>query len=853
MNPDHTESQSSTFLKETKALDTADIKKMDWETGQILLDEYQITGVLGKGMGIVYRVEPFKFTGPPMALKTLFSDTLSSADYKRGLMNELRVWIELPDHPHFTTFRFFRTIQDRICLFLDYIEGGSLEDWISQQKLLSLDTILDVAIQFAWAIESLHALEVVHQDIKPKNVLLTMDGQVKLTDFGLAQARGLINSTPPGSVDFCDFEVSFRGGTKGYCSPRQFTGQKLTLHTDIWSFGVSILQIFTGDVFWENGAMIPLYLHTKYKPGGYAPIPRMPESILHILKRCFEHDRTKRWNAMSDVSDALISAYEQETGLPYPRPKLELHHPTQTIASPFPESTPITANWIDPMDYIQKSEDFKLKSRTGEDLLPQKSGQRKTQALIDLQIYEEIAHFKFFSTRGRQIDEDVARLFLNKGFVHQYVHDLPGALSCFDSAITILEDQINRLSKRELLSELADAFLQKSTCSGEAGRLLESLDLIDRSLEIYERLVQQPEGHRLEASLAKSCIRKAGFLKTLGRIPDSIANLDRAIAILTRIPGQDDPDIQSNLSLAYLNKATALKECASYRNALDYFDLAIAMFIRLLDEHDRKDLEPALAMTFMNKAATLNIIGLHEEALEYFDRSIAIRQRLINNEGRVELESQLAVALMNKGSTLDDLNRFDDAMDHYNRSIAILERLIERQGRRELEEDLAMTLANKGAVLASQNLREQAIEVYFVSFQIYDRLIQMKGRRDLELPLSMVFMNLAISLMEVGRFAESLESFDKSIVIRERLVHEEGRKEILSDLCWARLGRVQTLVHLGDVDRARREARSEFEVLQSEYRRTGRADLKAVIEYAEKAIEHLFSDDNSDGQEKTSL
>jgi|GEM_PF-2809176 len=836
MHRDQSSPVPPTALKETLISDSDEARTLDWKIGRVLLDEYRVTGILGKGMGIVFRVEPILFSGPPMALKTLFSEALASASYKRSLMNELRVWIELPEHPHFTGFRFFRTIEDRIGLFLEYVDGGSLEDWISAKKLLSLDAILDVAIQFAWALQSLHSLEIIHQDIKPKNVLLTQNRQVKLTDFGLAQARGFCHPQSNEAIDFVDYEVSFLGGTKGYCSPPQMVGQKLTLHTDIWSYGVSVLQMFTGSILWTNGASVRLFLGTRYTPGGYAPIAEMPQSVLDILMCCFDLNRTRRWNSMADVAQALINAYESELSVPYPRCRED-----SAGSVYFKEglsSVPIafSPDWNDPMIYFEKWRDIKLKSGSGEDVIPRKTGLPKTQALIDLQIYEELIHTSLFSTQERRMDEDVAEVFCNKGLVHKFVHDYPGAISCYDSAAAILDEQIQRLSKQYLLPDLANVYLLKSVCLNDINRFQDALDLFDRSICILDRVVEADSASTVEFTLIKTLIGKANLLKSMGRAEESLVMLDRAIDLLSRRGDSHDPEIRARLAIAYLNKATTLRERARYKEAIEFFNLSIDLFNwSLADGIPTTDTEPALALAYMNRAVTRGLLGQSEDAFSDVDRCIEIRERLIQNEGRRELEALHALALMNKATMIEWPSRSAESLDLLNRAISIFDRLVKREGRSELEDDLAMALVNKAANLAAQNLREEAVETCYESIRIYERLVYVAGRLDLKFPLSMVYMNLAISHFEQNLYWESLEMFDKSIAIRE-----QNRDDLVGDLCWAQLGRVQVLDKLGYTGQAKDEIRVSIEVLRSEYSRTGRAGLKTVLDWIESSQAHLL-------------
>jgi len=136
----------------------------DWSVGQGILDDYVVERELGAGgMGKVYLLRS-RSTGQPFAVKRAF---LRNEDSRRNFLAELRTWIDLPEHPHLVACRFFRTVGDEVVIFAEFVEGGSLADWIRDRRLKGLEHIPDVAIQFAWGLHAAHELGLVHQDVKP--------------------------------------------------------------------------------------------------------------------------------------------------------------------------------------------------------------------------------------------------------------------------------------------------------------------------------------------------------------------------------------------------------------------------------------------------------------------------------------------------------------------------------------------------------------------------------------------------------------------------------------------------------------------------------------------------------------
>ena len=299
----------------------------EWQKDQVLLDTYQVIGKLGQGgMGRVYRVH-HKDWNMDLAVKQPLASIFTKPKGKADFIREAETWVDLGLHPHITSCFYVRTIQDIPLIFVEYMDGGSLEHWIQRKghDLYAgtqgeiLQRILDIAIQFAWGLAYAHDCSLVHQDVKPLNVLMTSDGIVKVTDFGLAKARAKAgeitqNAGARGLVSGSMYTVAYR-------SPEQARGDPLDQTTDIWSWAVSIMEMFKGGVSWQDGQAAPTSLESYFKYPDDNPIPRMPAGLGDLLRQCFQKAPDDRPKDMLEITKGLVEIYHEEIGQDYPREK----------------------------------------------------------------------------------------------------------------------------------------------------------------------------------------------------------------------------------------------------------------------------------------------------------------------------------------------------------------------------------------------------------------------------------------------------------------------------------------------------------------------------------------------------
>lgn len=301
------------------------------EKGSTLLDLYRVESdpVLG-GMGRVFRVHHTGWN-VDLALKQPKRMMFSSEAQKQAFIHECEAWINLGLHPHIVSCYYVREIDGIPSIFSEWMEGGSLADHIADSKTgdagklykgsdeVVLERILDISIQFARGLHYAHDQGLIHQDVKPDNLLLTQDGTAKVADFGIANAKAKFSDAEAFSAATGTIVAHGNACTPAYCSPEQATRNALTRRTDIWSWAVSVLEMFMGGRTWVHGPVAGAACEDYFSMGR---IP-IPESMKAVLGWCFREEEKERPHDFQIVEEELLKIYRETTGREYARPLLK--------------------------------------------------------------------------------------------------------------------------------------------------------------------------------------------------------------------------------------------------------------------------------------------------------------------------------------------------------------------------------------------------------------------------------------------------------------------------------------------------------------------------------------------------
>ncbi|MFD7325257.1 protein kinase [Streptomyces sp. NPDC059875] len=305
-----------------------------WRVGEVVDGRYEVLRVHEQGgMGLVYRVRHLEW-GTDLAVKSPRPELLATDGFLDRFVAEAETWVSLGLHPHVCGCHYVRNLDGTPRVFAEYVAGGSLAEWIRDGRLYAggeataRARILDFAIQMAWGLEHAHSRGLVHQDVKPGNALVDEDGTVKVTDFGLARAGAVSPGAPVGTDLPGGTVLVTRGGLSlPYASPEQVAGGRLGRRTDLYSFAVSVLEMFTGGVTWMAGPVAGAALESYLAEGGMGGeagdgrrLPAMPDGLPGLLARCLRPDPARRPASAAEFAEELAELYGQMTGTSYDRP-----------------------------------------------------------------------------------------------------------------------------------------------------------------------------------------------------------------------------------------------------------------------------------------------------------------------------------------------------------------------------------------------------------------------------------------------------------------------------------------------------------------------------------------------------
>jgi serine/threonine protein kinase len=289
------------------------------------LSQYRIEDLLGEGgMGVVYRARDLKLQRP-VALKLSPADLTADPERRKRFMLEARAAARI-SHPAIAQVYDVDEHEGTIFIAMELVEGKTVARLIENRELDLLGAI-DIALQVAGGLAKAHEAGIVHRDIKPANVMQTPDGHVKILDFGLAKLLDPDSSTVtlPGSSDRSSMPAQTQlgavKGTPAYMSPEQVNGEPLDARSDIFSLGVMLFEMTTGEApFRRPTPVATMHAIAFAEPPAMKSLrPNLPAGLRQIVSKCLQKRREDRYTDARALTEELrVLRRETESGLVRP-------------------------------------------------------------------------------------------------------------------------------------------------------------------------------------------------------------------------------------------------------------------------------------------------------------------------------------------------------------------------------------------------------------------------------------------------------------------------------------------------------------------------------------------------------
>ncbi|WP_172934792.1 serine/threonine-protein kinase StkP [Streptococcus sp. 2106] len=305
------------------------------QIGKIFVGRYRIVKQIGRGgMADVYLAKDLILDGEEVAVKVLRTNYQTDPIAVARFQREARAMADL-DHPHIVRITDIGEEDGQQYLAMEYVAGLDLKRYIKEHYPFSNEEAVRIMGQILLAMRLAHTRGIVHRDLKPQNILLTPDGTVKVTDFGIAVAFAETSLTQTNSML----------GSVHYLSPEQARGSKATVQSDIYAMGIIFYEMLTGHIPYDGDSAVTIALQHFQKPlpSVIAENPSVPQALENVVIKATAKKLTDRYKSVAEMYVDLSSS------LSYNRrnePKLVFDDATKADTKPLPKVSQSTLTSI---------------------------------------------------------------------------------------------------------------------------------------------------------------------------------------------------------------------------------------------------------------------------------------------------------------------------------------------------------------------------------------------------------------------------------------------------------------------------------------------------------------------------
>ena len=272
-------------------------------SGTVLSGRYKLGSKLGSGgMSTVYLAQD-EVLDRPVAVKLLHREISEEADQLERFRREARAAARL-SHPNLVSVIDAGEDEGRPYIVFEYVEGDTLKKLITDQGGLEVDEAVAYAIEIGRGLIAAHGRKLIHRDVKPQNVLIAADGRAKVTDFGIARSLEGEGMTATGRVL----------GTTDYVSPEQAMGEDVDERSDVYSLGIVLYEMLTGDVPFRAETQVGVAMKhvNEPLPDVLVERPEVSAAVASVVDRSTTKDPRDRYNSVGEMVRDLEATLEVE-------------------------------------------------------------------------------------------------------------------------------------------------------------------------------------------------------------------------------------------------------------------------------------------------------------------------------------------------------------------------------------------------------------------------------------------------------------------------------------------------------------------------------------------------------------
>ena len=734
--------------------------------------KYRIIKQLGKGgMGTVYLAEDTRLERM-VALKFATNTNLFSTQHER-FIREGKAAARLR-HPNICTVYDAGEIDDKAFIAMEYINGDSLKGILEKHKSISISRSIEIAEQIAEGLAHAHDNGIIHRDIKPANILLTEKGQVKIVDFGIAHVEDETSLTLEHQ----------QPGTLLYMSPEQLRGMPINCQTDIWSLGVVLSEMISGEKPFRTRSSI---IDDKHNPIDFARWNKKGYALNRIIDKCLQRDLQNRITHISSLAADLK----------------KINHAAQKTRLLFYSSAVVSFILI--LLYVG--------------LNLQKTSQSAV-ALADEP--EEKARILFVGDSENSggensvlpdimdalediVDGDVAMSFIENNFVNKGGNDNVHTRETIkrigeedDADFVIWQDRLSdteNIIQIELVNQLEqfEYFHRRMKGLQWQSFSLDRYDSIDafsddllRTSLFLVSIVLADDFYSEEAKTYLNVVVEA-FPDSYSVLPEELVYFHRgsltamyldndteAISDLTKVIQLDSTydKAYGNLGLAYAGLDSIEQAIVNYDTAIRLNPKRAHVYVDRAEALVSKELYDE-ALSDLNKAISLDDdeASYYKKRADFYSNRELYRDAIADYSTAIELSPNYVFAFIRRGDAQDNLGSYDEALDDYNRAIeldptstyAYFSRGIFYEFNGSLKEAIAdyttvlsldstytPAYVGRGEIRESQGLYKDAVADFTKIIRFGGRSIENYGRR-------------ADALMSQGLYEEAIVDISRAL------------------------------------------------------------------------------------------